>query len=80
MARHASLNRKKQKYVKNELGKYSSKYALTELLVCGECDTAYRRAVLSKQRQEEGGMALHLSVGIWQEICPNSPPLEETAV
>ena len=25
-------------------------------------------------------MALHLSDGIWQEICPNSPPLEETAV
>ncbi|MCQ2490811.1 MAG: recombinase zinc beta ribbon domain-containing protein [Ruminococcus sp.] len=26
-----------------ELSKYSSKYALTELLICGECGTAYRR-------------------------------------
>lgn len=28
-----------------EQGKYSSKYALTELLICGECGTPYRRAV-----------------------------------
>ena len=64
MVRRANLNQKKQKYVKTELGKCSSKYALTELLVCGKCGTAYRRAVLSKKRQEERGMALYLPGGI----------------
>lgn len=42
MARSTSLNRKKQKDIKTELGNYFSKYALTELLVCGKCDTACR--------------------------------------
>lgn len=64
MARGASLNRKKQKYVKTQLGKY----ALIELLVCGKCDTDYRRAVWSKNGQEESGMALYQPDGIWQEI------------
>ena len=42
MARSTSLNRKKQKDVKTELGSYFGKYALTELPVCGKCDTACR--------------------------------------
>lgn len=33
----------KQLGTKTEQGKYSSKYALTDLLICGECGTPYRR-------------------------------------
>ena len=35
--------RKKSNIAITENGKYSSKYALTELLICGECGSSYRR-------------------------------------
>ena len=80
MARRASLNRKKQKYVKNELGKYSSKYALTELLICGKCGTAYRRAVWSKNGKKKAVWRCISRMEYGKKYCPNSPALEETAV
>ena len=43
LARRTSKTKVKQVGTKTEQGKYSSKYALTELLVCGECKTPYRR-------------------------------------
>ena len=43
IARRSGLRKVKQVGTKTELGKYSSKYALTELLICGECGTPYRR-------------------------------------
>lgn len=43
MARRTSKKKVKQIGTKTELGKYSSKYALSELLICGECHTPYRR-------------------------------------
>ena len=36
------------KTAKTEQGKYSSKYALSELLVCGECGTPYRRCTWAR--------------------------------
>lgn len=36
-----------------ELGKYSSIYALTDILVCGECGTPYRRTTWSKRNGEK---------------------------
>lgn len=37
--------RKKSSLGSTELGKYNSKYALTDVLICGECGSSYRRAV-----------------------------------
>ena len=37
LARRTGKRKVKQKGTKTEQGRYSSKYALTELLVCGEC-------------------------------------------
>lgn len=42
LARRSS-KRKKSDKAKTEQGKYSSKYALTEIMVCGECGSAYKR-------------------------------------
>ena len=42
MARRSSLRKKSDKCVTAQ-GKYSSKYALTEIMVCGECGSSYRR-------------------------------------
>ena len=80
MARRSSLNRKKQKDVKTELGKYSSKYALTELLVCGKCGTAYRRAVWSKNGRKKAVWRCISRMEYGKKYCPDSPTLEETAV
>ena len=43
LARRIGKKKVKEIGTKTEQGKYSSKYALTELLVCGECHTPYRR-------------------------------------
>ena len=44
LARRAGKRKVKQVGTKTEQGKYCSKYALTELLICGECGTPYRRS------------------------------------
>lgn len=80
MARRASLNRKKHKYVKTELCKYPGKYALTELLVCGKCDTAYRRAVWSKNGKKKVVWRCISRMEYGKKYCPDSPTFEETAV
>ena len=43
IARRTSLRKPAVKGDSDELGKYSGKYALTGMVLCGECGTAYRR-------------------------------------
>lgn len=51
-ARRAS-KRKISKNSTTEQGKYSSLYALSELLYCGDCGTPYRRTVWTKRNGEK---------------------------
>ncbi len=55
-ARRASMNKsavtRKANKLKKEKSKFSSKYALTEILVCAECGHPYRRQVWSKYGQK----------------------------
>ena len=44
MTRRSSMRKKSDKCV-TEQGKYSSKYALSEIMVCSECGAAYRRQI-----------------------------------
>ena len=44
MTRRSSLRKKSDKCI-TEQGKYSGKYALTEIMVCSECGAAYRRQI-----------------------------------
>lgn len=80
MARRSSLKRKKQKDVKTELGKYSSKYALTELLVCGRCGTSYRRSVWSKNGKKKAVWRCISRLEYGKKYCPDSPTIEESAI
>ncbi len=48
MTRRSSKRKVLQKSRKTELGKYSGKYALTELLVCGECGSPYKRVTWAR--------------------------------
>ena len=48
-----SSKRKVSKHSITEQGKYSGKYALSEILICGECVTPYRRRIWTKRSKEK---------------------------
>lgn len=81
-ARRASLNKsavtRKANKKKKEKSKYSSKYALTEILICGECGHPYRRQVWSKYGQKTVVWRCEnrLKNGV-KATCKNSPTLKE---
>ena len=53
MARRTSKRRVKEKGTKTESGKYSSKYALTDMLICGHCGTPYRRCTWVRKGEKK---------------------------
>lgn len=62
------------------LTKYSSKYALTGILVCGECGTAYRRCVWSKNGNKRVVWRCISRLDYGTKYCKNSPTLEEKQI
>lgn len=59
VSRRNSKRKVKDVGTKTELGKYSSKYALNELLFCGNCGTPYRRTTWAKNGKKKSfGAAL----------------------
>ena len=81
-ARRASLNKsvvtRKANKLKKEKSKFSSKYALTEILVCSECGHPYRRQVWSKYGQKSAVWRCEnrLKNGA-KANCKHSPTLKE---
>lgn len=61
---------------KTEFGRYSGKYALSSLLICGECGAFYRRTVWHRKR---------ITRAVWRccarldkaDNCKNSPTIDE---
>lgn len=76
LARRAG-KRKTAEKTKTELGKYSAKYALTELLYCGECGTPYRRCTwdIHGKRKVVWRCLNRLEHGT--RYCKHSPSIEE---
>ncbi|NBK94234.1 recombinase family protein [bacterium 1XD21-13] len=74
---HRPSARKKTELVK---GKYSSKYALSELMVCGECGQPYRRQVWSKYGVKTAVWRCDSRLKYGAKRCKNSPTLRETTV
>jgi len=76
MARRSS-KRKVSDKTTTENGKYSSKYALSELLICGDCGTPYRRTTWAKKGKKKTVWRCinHLEHGT--KYCAKSPTLEE---
>lgn len=60
-----------------EQGKYSSKYALTELLICGECGTPYRRAVWTQTGVKRPVWRCVSRLEHGSKYCKNSPTIHE---
>ena len=63
-----------------EQGRYSSKYALTELLICGKCGTPYRRAtwIVKGKKQIVWRCISRLEHG--KKYCPDLPTLKEESL
>ena len=77
MARRASKRKVMQKTGKTEQGKYSAKYALSELLVCGECGTPYKRCTWAGNGKKRIVWRCVSRLEFGTKFCHNSPTLDE---
>ena len=77
MARRTGKRKVKQVGTKTEQGKYSSKYALTELLICGECRTPYRRCTWTARGQKKIVWRCIKRLDYGKKYCHNSPTIDE---
>ena len=76
LARRKSKRKATSKGI-TEQGKYSSKYALTELLICGECGTPYRRAVWTQTGEKRPVWRCVSRLEHGSKYCKNSPTIHE---
>ena len=77
MARRTSKRKVMQKSGKTEQGKYSAKYALSELLVCGECGTPYKRCTWARNGKKRIVWRCVSRLEFGTKFCHNSPTLDE---
>lgn len=80
ISRRNSKRKVKEKGTKTELGKYSSKYALSELLFCGNCGTPYRRVTWTNRGKKKVVWRCISRLDYGTKYCKESPSLEETAL
>lgn len=78
MTRRSSKRKVLQKSGKTELGKYSGKYALTELLVCGECGSPYKRGTWARNGKKRIVWRCVSRLEFGTQYCHNSPTLDES--
>lgn len=77
-ARRASLCKSAAtRRAKKEQSKYSSKYALSDIMVCRECGQPYRRQVWSKNNQKSAVWRCENRLKNGTKHCKNSPTLKE---
>lgn len=79
-ARRANKRKVSEKNAITEHGKYSSKFALTELLYCGDCGTAYRKVTWAKRGKKKVVWRCVNRIENGTKYCNNSPTIEEQAL
>ena len=77
MARRTSKRKVMQKSGKTEQGKYSARYALSELLVCGECGTPYKRCTWARNGKKRIVWRCISRLEFGTKYCHESPTLDE---
>ena len=77
MARRKSKRKIAEKLTKTENGKYSAKFALSELLICGECGTPYRRVTWTAKGFKEIKWRCVSRLQYGKKYCHNSPTIAE---
>lgn len=80
LARRSGKRKVKFVGTKTEQGKYSGKYALTELLVCGECGTPYRRCTWTARGQRKIVWRCISRLDYGKKYCKHSPSIEESVL
>ena len=78
IARRSGKPKVKQKGTKTELSRYSSKYALSELLICGECRTPYRRCTWTAKGKKKAVWRCINRLDYGKKYCHHSPSIEES--
>ena len=77
MSRRSSKRKVMPKSAKTEQGKYSSKYAFSELLVCGECGAPYKRCTWAKNGTKRIVWRCVNRLEYGKEVCHLSPTMDE---
>ncbi len=80
MARRSAKRVIADKLTKGEQGKYSAKYALSELLICGECGAHYRRVTWTAKGFKEIKWRCISRIQYGKKKCHNSPTVDEQAL
>lgn len=80
ISRRNSKKKVKQIGTKTELGKYSGKYALSEILYCGNCGTPYRRCTWSKNGKKKIVWRCISRLDYGKKYCKDSPSIEESVL
>ena len=80
LARRTGKRKVKQVGTKTEQGKYCGKYALTELLICGECGTPYRRCTWTVGGQKKAVWRCISRLDYGKKYCHQSPTMEEASL
>ncbi|MFQ9149822.1 MAG: recombinase family protein [Eubacteriales bacterium] len=79
LSRRNALSPKSGKTTMTASGKYS-KYALTDVLVCGECGSRYRRCTWSKNGQKKVVWRCISRLDYGKKYCKNSLTIKESAL
>ncbi len=77
MARRSAKRNIAEKLTKTEQGKYSAKYALSELLICGECGIHYRRVTWTAKGFKEIKWRCINRIQYGKKKCHDSPTIDE---
>lgn len=76
-ARRKAMASGTKKSAPTGLGKYSSKHALTGLLICGECGMPYRRVVWTQKGMKRPVWRCVNRLDHGKTLCKHSPTLDE---
>ena len=77
MARRSAKRSIADKLTKTEQGKYSAKYALSELLICGGCGSHYRRVTWTAKGFKEIKWRCINRIQYGKKKCHSSPTVDE---
>lgn len=80
MARRTMKRAIADKLTKTGQGKYSAKYALSELLICGECGEHYRRVTWTAKGFKEIKWRCVSRIQYGKKKCHSSPTIDEQAL
>ena len=80
VSRRNSKRKTKQVGTKTELGRYSSKYALSEILFCGDCGTPYRRCTWTIKGKKKIVWRCISRLDYGTKYCKVSPSVEESVL